>query len=116
MSTGRVRGAMRTGRVGSTMRNMTATMYRSMMYSGRVDMHVSNVGMAVSVSHQAGGEKKAKAQHKTENENQGKRISSDQSLPSFRGSTCLILPSLPFTSLVLYQPENERGWTLPCPC
>jgi len=80
-----------------------------------MDMHVSNVGMAVSVSHQAGGEKKAKAQQKAENENQGKRISSDQSLPSFRGNTCLTLPTLSFTSPMLYPPVSEKEWTLPGP-
>jgi hypothetical protein len=59
----------------------------SMMHSYmHMYMRVPNVGVS---THEQGHEKEAKAQQKAKNEDQGKRIGSDQSIPSFRGNTCL---------------------------
>jgi len=66
--------------------------YRRVMDAWRMDMDMDVSSMTVAVPHQASGEKEAKAQQKAENEDQGKRIGSDQSIPSFRGNTCLAWP------------------------
>jgi hypothetical protein len=62
-----------------------------MVNSGHVHMQMPDVSMTMA-SYQGCHEKKAKAQQEAENEDQGKWIMSDQSIPSFRGNTCLAWP------------------------
>jgi hypothetical protein len=61
------------------------------MCTWHMDMPMPGVPMTMT-SHQACDKKEAKAQQETENEDQGKRISRDQSIPSFYGSVCLARP------------------------
>lgn len=80
-------------RVASRVRwRVTTNMYWCVMHPWKMQMDMpSSVSMTVA-PHEAGCEKEAKAQQEAENEDQGKRISSDQSIPSFRGNTCLAFP------------------------
>ena len=72
-------------------RGVTANVYRRVMHSWQMQMKMSYMSMTVA-SHESGCKKEAKAQQEAENEDQGKWISSDHSIPSFRGNTCLAFP------------------------
>src|SRR5216683_2640436 len=71
VSIGGVRGV--TGRLG-----VAASMSDGrVMHTGQMDMEMPGMAGVAVTSHQAGSQEETKAQQKTENENQGKRISSD---------------------------------------
>src|SRR5581483_10049650 len=79
------------GMRGSGRRGVPSYVGGRMLYAWQVEMNMPGMGMAVA-SHQARHEKEAKAQQEAEDEDQGKWIMSDQSIPSFRGNTCLARP------------------------
>lgn len=73
-------------------RGMTVHLYRRVMHTWEMQMNMSSSVSMPMAPHEAGCEEEAKAQQEAENEDQGKWISSDQSIPSFRGNTCLAFP------------------------
>lgn len=90
---GRVCPSMLRWRVPSRVRWCVATnMGRRMMHTWEMQMNMPSSMSMPMAPYEAGCEKEAKAQQEAENEDQGKWISSDQSIPSFRGNTCLAFP------------------------
>ncbi len=83
---------------GSVRRSVASHMDRRVMNARQVHMDMPGMGVPVT-SHQARCQKEAKAQQEAEDKDQGKWIVSDQSIPSFRGNTCLARPQTMWGSI-----------------